>query len=187
MLSERVAVDEQINRKADAQDADGKTSDDDDGVDGADLFRDAVNFMFLRGPETGEMFFNGGVDDVLVFELEGEPAAVKFIFPLFRQARQNLGGRRLKIETFPKGRAFLRPDTEDTVIGGEGLDAFPEEVPGGISNAEIGVTFAVEQGMLFDDLDAHRAQHLAFGIFDDLKFGQARLEFIRGQAHGSPK
>jgi hypothetical protein len=30
----------------------------------------------------------------------------------------------LKAETFPERRAFLRPNAEDAVIGGERLDAF---------------------------------------------------------------
>jgi hypothetical protein len=72
-------------------------------------------------------------------------------------------------------------------MGGDGLDAFPEQLACGIGHGKIRVTFAVEQGVLADDLNANRADDLPVGGFNHLEFGQPLFQFIRRQAHGIPK
>ncbi len=72
------------------------------------------------------------------------------------------------------------------MVGGEFLEAFPEQFARGIGDGEIGIAFVVEQGVLAEDLKTDRADDFAFGIFHDLKFGQAFFQFIRRQAHGRP-
>jgi hypothetical protein len=72
------------------------------------------------------------------------------------------------------------------VIGGEFLEAFPEQFARSIGDAKVGITFVVEQGVLPEDLKPERTNDLAFGIFHDLKFGQALFQIICRQAHGRP-
>jgi hypothetical protein len=124
--SKRIAVDEKINRDADAQSSNREAGDGDDEVDRFRLFGNSFGSEFFFGHKRRESFFQGGGDDFFVLELKSEPAAVEFIFPFHRQARKNLGCRRLKAETFPEWRAFLRPDAKDAVIGSERLDALPK-------------------------------------------------------------
>ena len=63
-------------------------------------------------------------------------------------------------------------------MGGDGLDAFPEQLPRGIGHGKIRVTFAVEQGVLADDLNADRADNLSVGGFNHLEFGQPLFQFV---------
>jgi hypothetical protein len=72
-------------------------------------------------------------------------------------------------------------------MSGDGLDAFPEQFPRGIRHGKIRVAFAVEQGMLANDLNANRADDLSIGSFNHLKFGQPLFQFVRRQPHGFPK
>ena len=72
-------------------------------------------------------------------------------------------------------------------MGGNGLDAFPEQLPRGIGHGKIRVPFAVEQGVLADDLNANRADDLSVGSFNHLKFGQSFFQFTRREAHGIPE
>jgi hypothetical protein len=45
----------------------------------------------------------------------------------------------------------------------------------------------VEQGVVIGKLNSDRAENLAIGILDDLKFSEASLEFARRKAHGIPE
>ena len=179
-------MDKKINRKADAKNSNGKADDGDDGVDGPGFCRNAVGVFFFGCQERREFLFERGVYGVLVFELKREPAAGEFSFPFFRQTGDGFGVRRLKAKTFPERRAFLRPEPEDAVIGGERLDAFPKQLPRGVGGGKIGVAFAVEKRVSFGKLNPDRADNLPVGMFDNLKFSQALFQFIGGQAHGIP-
>ena len=103
------------------------------------------------------------------------------------EARQRFGIRGLKAPASSKRRIFQRPQSKNAMMSGDGLDAFPEQFPRGIRHGKIRVTFAVEQGMLADDLDANRADDLPPGRFNHLKFSQPPFQFVCRQPHGFPK
>ncbi len=73
-------------------------------------------------------------------------------FPFPGQTLEDFGGGGLKAPAGPKRRLFLRPNPEHAVMGGDGLDAFPEQLPRGVGHGKIRVTLAVKQGMRAGDL-----------------------------------
>jgi hypothetical protein len=109
------------------------------------------------------------------------------MFPFRGQALKEFDRGGLKAPTNPKRRIFLRPQPKDAVMSANGLDAFPEQLPRGIGHGKIRVPFAVEQGVLADDLNANRADDLSVGSFNHLKFGEPFFQFTRREVHGIPK
>ena len=72
-------------------------------------------------------------------------------------------------------------------MGGNGLDAFPEQLPRGIGHGKIRVSFAVEPGVPAVDLNANRADDWSVGSFHHLKFGEPFFQFIHRETHRIPK
>ena len=72
-------------------------------------------------------------------------------------------------------------------MGGDGLDAFPEQLPRGVGHGKIRVSFAVEQGVPADDLNADRTDDLSVSRLHHLKFSQPLFQITRRQAPGIPK
>ncbi len=72
-------------------------------------------------------------------------------------------------------------------MGGDGLDALPEQLPRGVRHGKIRVTLAVKQGMLADDLQPDRADDLSLAGLHHLEFRQPFFQFFRRQMHGSPQ
>ena len=171
--------------EAEAEDADGEGDDGDDGAEGFDAGHDLGGLLFFPGHEAGEVFIQGFVDGVLVFQGEGEPRAFKG-FPFFGKAFKHFGGGGLETPAGPEGRVVLGPETEDAVVGGHFLDAFPDGFAGGVGEGEVDVVFAVKAGMLAEDLEADGAGEPAVGL-DNLEFGEAVLELVAGQAGGGPE
>ena len=79
--------------------------------------------------------------------------------------------------------ADLSPQPEDAVMRGNQLNAFPEQFPRRVRHGKISVGFAVEPGVLADDLKANRAGDLSVGGFNHLKLGQPAFQFVRRQVH----
>ena len=133
LLSERIPVDEQVNRDADARNSNCKTNNDDDGLELAGLFSNPRGLLFLGIQEAGEFIFERGGDGFLVFKLEREPFAFGG-FPFLRQVRQDFRIRGLKSPSRPKRRSFLRPNPKAAVIGGKRLEALPKQLPRGVGD-----------------------------------------------------
>ena len=83
----------------------------------------------------------------------------------------SLGGR-VKSPTEPEGRGLLCPEPEDTVVGGQGLDAVPKHLPGGIGHGKIRIALVVQQAGGADDLEADCTENFAVP-FNDLKLGES--------------
>ena len=178
-------MDEQINRRAEADDADGETDDGDNGVQHAGLLGNARRLFFLVVHEAAEFIFQRIVDGVFVFQFQREPAAFE-TFPFFRQAREDFRVRRLKTPARPERRSLLRPDAEDAVVGGERQDAFPKQLSRGVGDGKIRVILGVEPGVLPQDLQSQGAGEMT-AVLDDLKFRETAFEFVRRQPRRRPE
>src|SRR5271170_2111731 len=99
-------MDKKVNRNGKTNDSNRKASDGDNQADGLCLSRNFFGFAFFRGLERRQFLFERGGDDLFVFELKREPAAVEFVFPFSGQAHENFGGRRLEAIAFPERRAL---------------------------------------------------------------------------------
>jgi len=106
--------------------------------------------------------------------LQSKPLALELI-PLFRQTGRFPRNRRLKTQSIPKWRSLLRPKPENTVIGGERLNAVPKHLPRTVGQGKIKVGFTVQSRVLPDDLHADGAKKSAVRSLNNLKFSQTLL------------
>ena len=141
--------------------------------------------LFARLPEGLQFLVQCGHGG-LVLELKGEPGGFG-PGPFRRQAFEDFSGGRLKTPARPEGRRFLRPQPQHAVMGGDGLDAFPEQFPRGVGHGKVLIPLAVEPGVRTGDLQADGAGHISGGGFHHLKFGQPLFQLFRRETHGMPQ
>src|SRR5215469_9363658 len=87
----------------------------------------------------------------------------------------------------PKGGLFRGPKAEQSVIGGDGMDAVPKQGAQLIGQGEIGKGFAVDESLAFGNLQADGADDFGLGVLGDLEFGYAAGQLFDGEFHGTPK
>jgi len=139
----------------------------------------AVRFFF-RFPEGLKLFIERG-DGFLVFKLK----VSHFPSERFHSSGRRSRSRPWRVENpnEPKRRIFLRPQPKDAVMGGNGLDAFPETIPRGIARAKS-CTFAVEPGVLADDLNANLRRRFVRRRLQSPEIRQPLFQSVRRQPHG---
>ena len=79
-------MDQQIDRKPDAQDSNCKTNNSDDGLKGPRFPGNPRGLLFLGIHETGKFVLQGGGDCFFVFKFVREPLTLGR-FPFLRQAQ----------------------------------------------------------------------------------------------------
>ena len=133
------------------------------------MLKGAGGALLLQIHEHREFFVHRDERFDVVFELEGQPLR----FLRLPRSRKFLKGVRIGFDQpamAPKRRMLLRPKSEQAMIRGDGMNAFPEHWAQVVCEREIGKCLAMNAAVLLRDFESNRADQHALRVFGNLEF-----------------
>jgi len=141
--------------------------------------------LFFRLHEQRKFLVRGN-DCVEVFAQLEHPPRPGQAAPGRGQGGQLLGTGGGHTRMSPKRGLLLRPQAQEAMVRGEGMNPLPQQGPQGIGQGEIGKAFAVDASLPLEHLQAHGADDAAV-VLGYLELGDSSREFVGGKAHQTPQ
>lgn len=183
---EQRSMDEHGKRNDNDQDGEGHGEKRGEELEGTTATREFVALLFFLFFEAGKLVAQRHFQRGFIPERGGEPVGLVGV-PGGGQTFQGVGVGGDKTILLPERGGFAGPEAGEAVVGGEGLDAFPQLLAQEIGEAEVVEGLTMASTMSSDDFQTDSAKEFALFGFRHLEFGEPTLQFGRREMHCLPE